>query len=803
MAPVSSAEQIAGLAQAGLVVYGAPLSSAQGEYVLAGAPAEALKRLPAEAQVRVLDADMAGGVYYLAYPPPASDQRAGALRWAEYGRVLLDLGDQVLLRTGEAEMIRLADAGADVVLVTLEPAKLGGGVEAWPEAITPDPRVAAMLGQVTTQAITDRTAELSGEVPTTVGGAPVTITSRYTYSGTPVQKAGQYVGERMQALGLGVEYHVWGTSGTPSTYPNVIGQRTGTTNPNDIYIIGGHLDNLPSSGLAYGADDNGSGSVATLLAAQILTQYEWSCTLRFAFWTGEEQGLLGSAAYATRAKNANETIKGYLNMDMIAYNGGAPNEINLFAKSTVPGSVAMMDLYADAISAYGLNLVPIKYTNNTLGDRSDNKSFWDRGYASMLAIEDYYGDFNPRYHTINDRLQYLDMAYYTDFVKASLATFVHMSGCLVTPPTPTPTWTATPTEEPTATPTWTATPTEEPTATPTEEPTATPTWTATPTEEPTATPTEEPTATPTWTATPTEEPTATPTWTATPTEEPTATPTWTATPTAEPTATPTNTPTATATPAPGEVLYVSSTTGGTAGGVSFADEDILTFDRSSGVWSMFFDGSDVGVGGVDIDAVSLQGDGSILMSFDAAITLGSLGTVADADIVRFTPTSTGSTTAGAFSWYFDGSDVGLTNSSEDIDAIGFTPDGRLVISTEGAVAVTGVSGADEDLLVFTATQLGATTSGTWAMYFDGSDVGLSNTSSEDVNGAWIDPATGKIYLTTLGAFSVTGVSGDGADVFICTPSSLGPTTACTFAMHWDGSANGFAGEVMDALDIVR
>jgi hypothetical protein len=89
------------------------------------------------------------------------------------------------------------------------------------------------------------------------------------------------------------------------------------------------------------------------------------------------------------------------------------------------------------------------------------------------------------------------------------------------------------------------------------------------------------------------------------------------------------------------------------------------------------------------------------------------------------------------------------------------------------------------------------------MYFDGSDVGLSNTASEDVNGAWIDPATGKIYLTTLGVFNVAGVSGDGADVFICTPGSLGPTTTCTFAMEWDGSANGFAGEVMDALEIVR
>ena len=105
-----------------------------------------------------------------------------------------------------------------------------------------------MLSQVSTQGISDYTAQLSGEVPATIGGSPYTITSRYTYSGTPVQKAGQFVGEHMQALGLGVKYHVWGSSGTPSTYPNVIGQAAGTTNPNDIYIIGAHLDNLPSSG---------------------------------------------------------------------------------------------------------------------------------------------------------------------------------------------------------------------------------------------------------------------------------------------------------------------------------------------------------------------------------------------------------------------------------------------------------------------------------------------------------------------------------------------------------------------------
>jgi hypothetical protein len=198
----------------------------------------------------------------------------------------------------------------------------------------------------------------------------------------------------------------------------------------------------------------------------------------------------------------------------------------------------------------------------------------------------------------------------------------------------------------------------------------------------------------------------------------------------------------------------------------------------------------------------VQGDGSLLLSFDSSITVTGLGTVDDSDIVRFTPTSTGSNTAGSFAWYFDASDVSLTTDNEDVDAIGFAPDGRLVISTFGDFSVTGASGTDEDLAVFTATQFGATTSGTWALYFDGSDVSLTN-SSEDINGVRINSA-GQIYLTTTGNFSVTGSSGDGSDIFVCTPGSLGSTTTCTFGpgLYWDGSANGFSGEDLDSFTIV-
>ena len=135
------------------------------------------------------------------------------------------------------------------------------------------------------------------------------------------------------------------------------------------------------------------------------------------------------------------------------------------------------------------------------------------------------------------------------------------------------------------------------------------------------------------------------------------------------------------------------------------------------------------------------------------------------------------------------------------DLVVVAPDGRLLVSTTDNVSVTGASGVDEDLLAFAPALLGATTSGTWSLYFDGSDVGLSNTSNEDINGVWIDNL-GKIYLTTLGNFSVTGASGDGSDIFVCTPGSLGSTTACTYGMYWDGSVNGFSGEDTDSLGIV-
>lgn len=251
-------------------------------------------------------------------------------------------------------------------------------------------------------------------------------------------------------------------------------------------------------------------------------------------------------------------------------------------------------------------------------------------------------------------------------------------------------------------------------------------------------------------------------------------------------------------------IYVSSDSSGTVDGVEFADEDILAFDTASETWSMYFDGSDVdlGISSADINAFYLDTDGSILLSLNKTFTLPDVGSVDDTDIVRFVPTSTGSDTAGTYELYFQGADVELSDSAEDIDAIAFTTDDRLLISTKGSVNVPGVSGKDEDLLVFNATSLGQTTSGTWELYADNSDVGLGDNGGEDIQASWVDD-NGDIYLSTEGAFDVTGLSGDDTNIFSFTPNSLGSDTSGTFNSFWDGGENGFGGEDIDGLSLKR
>ncbi len=375
-------------------------------------PAQLLEPIPPQA------------AYYLVYPRPGQT----ALAETAVGQTLLVEEGWRLVRAAPAAAEALAAEGWQLQRITLDPKPWLGetAVVYAPAVVEPDPLVQNMVAGIHSDTLYQYTGNLSGEWPVTIGGAPYTILTRHTNSGTSIQKATQFVGEHFADLGLAVEYHQWGGV----TYPNVIGEIPGLSNPETIYILSAHLDNMPSGPLAPGADDNASGVVAALIAADILSQYQWDCTLRFGIWTGEEQGLHGSAAYAQRAYNRGENIAGVLNLDMIAWNTtGSSPDIELHATNSLPATLAQAQLFAGVVDAYGLDLVP-NIIPNGIG-ASDHASFWQYGYPAILGIERYNGDFNPYYHTVNDRLAILNMAYFTEFVRASLATFVHLSGCLV------------------------------------------------------------------------------------------------------------------------------------------------------------------------------------------------------------------------------------------------------------------------------------------------------------------------------------------------------------------------------------
>jgi carboxypeptidase Q len=83
---------------------------------------------------------------------------------------------------------------------------------------------------------------------------------------------------------------------------NVTGEIRGTQNPEQIVVAGGHLD---SWDLASGSTDNGAGATVTLGAADAIIKsgFKPKRTIRFVLFTGEEEGLLGSLAYAKTHQN--------------------------------------------------------------------------------------------------------------------------------------------------------------------------------------------------------------------------------------------------------------------------------------------------------------------------------------------------------------------------------------------------------------------------------------------------------------------------------------------------------------------
>jgi hypothetical protein len=205
----------------------------------------------------------------------------------------------------------------------------------------------------------------------------------------------------------------------PINLGNVVATLKGT-DPNDhrIFIMSGHMDNMRTSvmdsvGDAPGANDDGSGTVAVMECARVMSKHKFPATIIFVTVAGEEQGLLGAYFMAKKAKKENWAIEAVLNNDIMGSNNS--NETNIIENTKVrvfseglsvtdTGKVAMQirslglenDGRSRQLARYikeigeryidNMQIVMI-YRNDRFLRGGDHTSFVENGYAAVRFTE--------------------------------------------------------------------------------------------------------------------------------------------------------------------------------------------------------------------------------------------------------------------------------------------------------------------------------------------------------------------------------------------------------------------------------
>jgi Zn-dependent M28 family amino/carboxypeptidase len=101
----------------------------------------------------------------------------------------------------------------------------------------------------------------------------------------------------------------------------------GTTDPNRVIVISGHMDSrvndvMNATSDAPGANDDGSGTAAVIEAARVLSKHRFPATLVFAVLAGEEQGLYGGHVLADYATKQGWRVEADLNNDIVGNSEG-------------------------------------------------------------------------------------------------------------------------------------------------------------------------------------------------------------------------------------------------------------------------------------------------------------------------------------------------------------------------------------------------------------------------------------------------------------------------------------------------
>lgn len=215
---------------------------------------------------------------------------------------------------------------------------------------------------------------------------------------------------------------------------NVIAETRGGDHDN-VVSLGAHSDSVAEGP---GINDDGSGTISLLEVAKQLTKYKVNNAVRFAWWAAEEEGLLGSYAYANSlTPEENQKVRLFMDYDMMASPNYEYEVYDANNKDHPNGSGDLKDLYIDWYVSHGLN-----YTLVPFDGRSDYVGFIDvgipaggiatgaEGVKSKESQEKFGGEvgkwFDPCYHQLCDNLDNPDYEAWvinTKLIAHSVATY--------------------------------------------------------------------------------------------------------------------------------------------------------------------------------------------------------------------------------------------------------------------------------------------------------------------------------------------------------------------------------------------
>jgi Zn-dependent M28 family amino/carboxypeptidase len=209
---------------------------------------------------------------------------------------------------------------------------------------------------------------------------------------------------------------------TPTRVTNVIAVQRGTSDPNRVIVITGHIDSrgtdvMNATADAPGANDDGSGTAAVIEAARVLSRHRFPATIVYAALSGEEQGLHGGKILADYARAQGWQVEANLNNDIIGNSCGSdgvcdPSNVRVFSEGlrwqggeqlrpqvrSLGGendspSRNLSRYLADLAGELGLGIeVRQIWRNDRFGRGGDHTEFLNAGFPAVrfsVAVENY------------------------------------------------------------------------------------------------------------------------------------------------------------------------------------------------------------------------------------------------------------------------------------------------------------------------------------------------------------------------------------------------------------------------------